>query len=275
MTNFSAAILTTVLLVFSNSPSELSDLSFYVAPTGEALQEVSVWQEFSSREGGFTILLPSQPQESLVNLKTDLGLMVLHAFTVTNGDREYRVTYTDLLHPAKNEKDTEKVLKTARQFALTGKHREMLKEQFLTLDDHPGREFRISEDSELVLIDRAYLVGKRLYQVITSFSAAKGESTETGRFLGSFRLSGAGPGLANSDKKEAGESTQKPVPVTVRVLVTVDERGNVVFAKAVDGPAQFRRRAEESARQWKFKPTLRNGVPVQVEGYLTFNFDPQ
>lgn len=264
-----------VLLVSGSNFSQHSAGTISVALSDQAAQEISVWQEFSSKDGGFTVLLPSQPQENLVSLKTDLSPGAFHFFTVINGDREYGITYTDLLHPAGNEKDREKIFKAVRQLALTGRHRELLKEQSLTLNNYQGYEFRISEEPGRIIIDRAYLAGKRLYQVIASFPAARGETDETKRFFESFRLSETTSALAASDKKETEEKPKRPVSGTVRVLVTIDEKGNVISAKAVDGPVQLRKAAEESALKWKFKPTVRNGVPVQVEGYLTFNFTPQ
>ena len=275
MIRFSTVIPAFVLLVFGSNSSQFSASTFSAALADEVSQKISVWQEFSSKDGGFTVLLPAQPQENLVSLKTDLSQAAFHVFTVINGDKEYGVTYTDLPQPARAEKDTEKIFRAVRQLALTGRHRELLKEQFLTLNDHPGREFTISEEPGRIIIDRAYLAGKRVYQVIASFPAAKGETDETKRFFESFRLSETTSALAASDNKETEEKPKRPVSGTVRVLVTIDEKGNVISAKAVDGPVQLRKVAEESALKWKFKPTLRNGVPVQVEGYLTFNFTPQ
>jgi TonB family protein len=58
----------------------------------------------------------------------------------------------------------------------------------------------------------------------------------------------------------------------VTVFLTVDEKGAVAEVKRTNGPELLRRAAEDAARRWKFKPTLVNGQPVRVAGYISFNF---
>jgi TonB family protein len=60
----------------------------------------------------------------------------------------------------------------------------------------------------------------------------------------------------------------------VQVKVTVDETGKVVEAKVFDNsphPA-LSRAAEEAARRARFTPTLLSGVPVRVNGVITYRF---
>ena len=54
--------------------------------------------------------------------------------------------------------------------------------------------------------------------------------------------------------------------------VTIDERGNVISAQAVDGHALLRAEAERAARNARFSPTLLSDVPVKVTGVITYNF---
>jgi TonB family protein len=60
---------------------------------------------------------------------------------------------------------------------------------------------------------------------------------------------------------------------SVIVEVYVDEIGDVTAAKALSGDSFLKEAAVEAARKWKFKPTLRDGLPVPVKGTLTFNFN--
>ncbi len=76
---------------------------------------------------------------------------------------------------------------------------------------------------------------------------------------------------------------------TVVVQVVVDEQGNVINARYLNGnfrrprnvtEAQARLFAEDlkqaainAARKWKFTPTTLSGVPVKVIGTITFNFN--
>jgi protein TonB len=58
----------------------------------------------------------------------------------------------------------------------------------------------------------------------------------------------------------------------VRVYVVIDESGKVVEVPKSDGPAILRVAAESAARQWVFAPSLNQGQPVRVSGYIDFNF---
>ena len=58
----------------------------------------------------------------------------------------------------------------------------------------------------------------------------------------------------------------------VQVQVLISEEGRVMSDQTVSGHPMLRAAAEDAARQWVFKPTTLNGVPVKVQGILTFNF---
>jgi protein TonB len=61
----------------------------------------------------------------------------------------------------------------------------------------------------------------------------------------------------------------------VMVQVTISEEGRVIGADVVSGHPLLREAALQAARQWVFKPTELSGVPVKVQGVLTFNFTLQ
>lgn len=61
----------------------------------------------------------------------------------------------------------------------------------------------------------------------------------------------------------------------VNVQVTIDEDGNVIKAKAVDGHALLQSAAIKAVRQSKFSPTLLSGIPVKISGVIVYNFTPQ
>ena len=58
----------------------------------------------------------------------------------------------------------------------------------------------------------------------------------------------------------------------VTVYVEVDENGVVKSVHSTNGPQLLRQAAEDAARRWKFKPTVIEGQPVRVQGYINFNF---
>jgi TonB family protein len=61
----------------------------------------------------------------------------------------------------------------------------------------------------------------------------------------------------------------------VTVQVTVDEEGNVIYAKAVAGHPLLQAAAVAAARQAKLAPTRLSGQPVKVTGTLIYNFAAQ
>ncbi len=61
----------------------------------------------------------------------------------------------------------------------------------------------------------------------------------------------------------------------VQIQVTISEEGRVIEASPISGHPLLRDAALQAARQWVFKPTELSGVPVKVQGVLTFNFTLQ
>lgn len=68
--------------------------------------------------------------------------------------------------------------------------------------------------------------------------------------------------------------TARQITVTgeVQVRVLVSEQGNVLEAKAISGPALFRRSAEIAASKWVFKSAMLGGKPARAEGTIIFIF---
>lgn len=60
---------------------------------------------------------------------------------------------------------------------------------------------------------------------------------------------------------------------SVFVRVIIDQEGNVVFAKAVEGHPLLRQASENAAVKSKFATTLLEGQPVEVSGIIVYNFN--
>lgn len=61
---------------------------------------------------------------------------------------------------------------------------------------------------------------------------------------------------------------------TVTVEITIDEKGDVIEAKAVTGVGAFRTEAVTAAKKSKFPPTLVCGQPIRITGTIFYNFSP-
>jgi len=59
---------------------------------------------------------------------------------------------------------------------------------------------------------------------------------------------------------------------TVVLDCVIDERGNVTQMKLVSGHPLLVQAALAAVQQWKYQPTLLNGMPVAVEMHVTVNF---
>jgi TonB family protein len=60
----------------------------------------------------------------------------------------------------------------------------------------------------------------------------------------------------------------------VKVQVMISEDGHVMTAKILSGHVLLRDASRQAALQWRFQPTVQNGVAVPVTGVITFNFKP-
>jgi TonB family protein len=69
------------------------------------------------------------------------------------------------------------------------------------------------------------------------------------------------------------EARGSPISGTVSVMVSIDDAGSVVSARAIDGPYMFRRASEEAARKWKFRPATRDGRNVESQQTIQFKFE--
>ncbi|HZT60536.1 MAG TPA: energy transducer TonB [Pyrinomonadaceae bacterium] len=58
----------------------------------------------------------------------------------------------------------------------------------------------------------------------------------------------------------------------VTVYLVVNEKGEVESVERATGPMQLQQAATDAARRWKFTPTVVDGQPVRVAGFLSFNF---
>jgi hypothetical protein len=75
--------------------------------------------------------------------------------------------------------------------------------------------------------------------------------------------------LSRVEPSRIGARTES---VPVRLIVAAD--GSVKHVHVIRASAAQRRNVEEAVRQWKFKPFVKEGHPVEVETGMTLNLKP-
>jgi TonB family protein len=111
--------------------------------------------------------------------------------------------------------------------------------------------------------------------------AESGETTAGVESIGTVLTGGApAPSVVRvSEGVLAAKAVRRVEPVypagagvsgQVVVEVTIDERGQVISARAISGPSALRAAATTAARAWEFEPATRMGVPLTTIGTITF-----
>ena len=58
----------------------------------------------------------------------------------------------------------------------------------------------------------------------------------------------------------------------VDLTATISKTGDITSVKALKGDPQLTKAAVEAVKQWKYKPYLLNGEPVEITTQVTINF---
>ena len=65
---------------------------------------------------------------------------------------------------------------------------------------------------------------------------------------------------------------QMRIEGSVDLLATISKTGSITAVKILHGDPQLARAALEAVKQWKYKPYLLNGEPVEIQTQITVNF---
>jgi len=141
------------------------------------------WQTFNSPEGKFRALFPDPPRQQV---ETALFLKV-HSVTCEQRLSAYVVMYSDFPE-ALHVSPTDKFYDGSRNGAL-GKDGKLLQEKSFTIEGFPGREIQLTKkNGRVFIVDRYFLAGNRLYQIMSVVPSASRSSTNIAYFLDSFHL---------------------------------------------------------------------------------------
>jgi serine/threonine-protein kinase len=148
----------------------------------------AAWQEFSSAEGNFAVLMPGTPSYEKKSQSTALGPIDMHMFTLNlKRDAVYMVMYSDYPEIVTRAKPVD-LLDGGRNGALSNTKGKLVGEQNMSLDGFPGREIVIEVPGKGLMKLRAFMVRQRLFQVMAVGTKEKIDHEDTAKYLTSFRL---------------------------------------------------------------------------------------
>ncbi len=151
------------------------------------------WQEFRSTAGGYSIVMPGKPIEQKQTVDTSGGSVDLYSASIDNQSGSYIAMYADYPASAVGQSDPQKLLDSSRDGAVANSGGTLVSEQKLLLNNNPGREIQVSVPAQngqaaVLIVDRYFLVGQRLYQTMAIIPNGQQVSAEAQKFLDSFKL---------------------------------------------------------------------------------------
>jgi len=162
-------ILANLLLIFSFRAAAAQD------------QLPAPWARFEHEGGGFTVLMPGKPVETI----TQRPKYTLHSFTVTLGRSVFSVSYSDYVPEVKLDESSvssniEKFNKNLGAKLLTTRE--------MKIDGRTGVEFT-AETPALNVKSRVFVVGNRMFQTAALVFKDVDDTIGVDRFFDSFKFS--------------------------------------------------------------------------------------
>ena len=155
--------------------------------------ESEEWREFSSSEGGFSVLMPGDPTKKIETVNTIFGSIDAPVFSLVRKDAIYGVTYCEypanLVQASTPDAILDNVLNSIKA---SGK---LIGESIISLNGYPGRELSIEsqpEESEasVTMKIRMFMIDNKICRVIVVTPKESGVSEDAMKFLDSFKISG-------------------------------------------------------------------------------------
>ncbi len=162
-------------------------LTFSFAPVVINAQET--WHEFTSPEGGFSVLMPEKPTPGTHGVETSKGRKESHTFSYSDEEMtDYLVAYSRYREAKDKEIDYDRVFDNIQKGILIAEEGKVRSKIALNLDGNPGREVMIEYANGSVKIHRFYFVGDYFYQLAVEVKNFVSRCDKTERFLNSFKL---------------------------------------------------------------------------------------
>lgn len=158
------------------------------ASLAQSVQKPVEWSKFTSLEGGYSVLLPAQPEIGSQKVDTAVG-QTQYLATLLDGNSYYLIGYFDYAP------GTTFSLDKARDGMVAAIKGTLISETMISLGGKPGRELKVfgktSQGTEFLICARTYDIGNRVY--VLQFIIPQREDGSTNdekmaRFFNSFQL---------------------------------------------------------------------------------------
>ena len=160
----------------------------------------SVWQPFSSGEGGFTALFPGNPEIFQDMINTEQGRVELTGFRVVRPDEAlYLIAYSNLpngFNVSDNTEDVKSFFKGVIQGFMDEVEGEVISQSSISINNHPGRELKIQLPENTIARYRVYAINNRLYQLLVATPKEQHLQESIAGFFKSFQLTTLGVSVA-------------------------------------------------------------------------------
>lgn len=155
---------------------------------GEATTMPSGWKEIVSKDGGFTIWMPSEPQKETRTKVTRSGPMASHMLVAEQpGGTTYVAVWTGLPSESFATTKPDSILDDARDSIFSDRRKTLTAERIVPIRGVAAREL-LYKDHAAVFAHRLYVVDSRLIQNIVVMPADHVVPADVRAFLDSFRL---------------------------------------------------------------------------------------
>jgi hypothetical protein len=153
----------------------------------------SDWNELAIPEGGFRVLMRSEPHYSKQELDTPAGKMTAFLYSSDRPNSYYAVGYSDYPLALVIGADSQQIFSGVRDTWVRriGGRLVRTDSKLKLAGTHPGLEFEAegrANGADAFVQARIYMVEQRLYQVIAMGRKNEVPQGEINRFLDSFRL---------------------------------------------------------------------------------------
>ena len=160
-------------------------------------QNSKPWKEFISVDGKFRIMTPGEMMEKVNEIDTDIGhfhyFTYIHQTTDSNAENlVYKISYVDYPEHTIHSDSTEFVeefFHSTIETSIQSVHGNLRYSDEIKLLEYPGRIWRVDyNQGEATIKTKAYMVGRRYYQIQVIGRREKSMNVTQDRFFDSFYL---------------------------------------------------------------------------------------